>query len=294
MPILLFSTLLAADDARIVDLRTGDDATVEAVVAELAECDVVFLGELHDNPAGHELHHDLVARLHAQRPDLAISLEMFERDVQGVVDDYLRGRIDEETFLRESRPWRDYEPFYKPFVESARRHRLDVIAGNVPRDIASKISKGEEPTRDEHRYVPRVTTTPDDGYRERFVDLMKSHVGTGGDDAMQRYYAAQCLKDDAMAEAIVDHLAVRGTRRPLVVHVCGSFHVEHGHGTALRVLTRRPLLRTAVVTMEAVDDVAGFTPERGDTRAHYVVVVPQPREESSESGKSAATESESD
>ena len=37
--------------------------------------------------------------MHARRQDIVLSMEMFERDVQGVLDDYLRGRIDEESFL---------------------------------------------------------------------------------------------------------------------------------------------------------------------------------------------------
>ena len=35
-----------------------------------------------------------------RRPDFVISMEMFERDVQGVVNDYLRGRIDEAAFSK--------------------------------------------------------------------------------------------------------------------------------------------------------------------------------------------------
>ena len=58
----------------------------------------MFFGELHDNVAGHQVYAEL-ARLPAdRRPDIVISMEMFERDTQGVINDYLRGRIDEPAF----------------------------------------------------------------------------------------------------------------------------------------------------------------------------------------------------
>ena len=38
------------------------------------------------------------------------------RDVQGVLDDYLAGRIDEAEFLSGSRPWQNYRTGYRPLT----------------------------------------------------------------------------------------------------------------------------------------------------------------------------------
>ncbi len=276
LPLLLALSVSADPEHRIVDLRTGEDVTIAKLVDAVAEADVLFLGEEHDNTAGHQVHHRLVEGLHAKRSNLAMSLEMFERDVQGVLDDYLRDRVDEETFLEHSRPWGEYAAHYRPFVELAKQRKLDVIAGNVPRAIAGKVAKGEPTTIADAAFVPRRTTAPDDEYRELFVEAMGSHGGTGEEGAVDRYYAAQCLKDDAMAEAITDHLAVRGRKRPLVVHVAGTFHVDHGYGAVHRVLQRQPLLRTVVVSMESTEKVGEFEPDLSENRAHYLLVVPKP------------------
>ena len=71
---------------------------------------MVYFGELHDNVTGHQVYAELAKLLADRRTDLVISMEMFECDVQGVLNDYLRGRIDEATFLKHSRPWKNLCP----------------------------------------------------------------------------------------------------------------------------------------------------------------------------------------
>ena len=86
---MLFAVLLAAQltpapaaSYRIVHARTGQEMTLAQLADELAARDVVFFGELHDNVVGHEAYAELARLLADRRPDLVISLEMFERDTQ--------------------------------------------------------------------------------------------------------------------------------------------------------------------------------------------------------------------
>lgn len=247
-------TLLAGQtgtsDAELIDVRSGKTVSVPQLVEAIARKDVVFLGEEHDNDAGHALQLAIIEALHEQRDDLVISMEMFERDVQGVLDDYLHGRIEEAEFLEHSRPWKNYAEHYRPIIEFARKHRLDVIAGNVPRRLARQVSRGETPVSADNQFLPRLTTAPEDAYRERFLEVMSGHGGTDSENAMDRYYRSQCLKDDAMAEAIADYLAAHPHRQPLIVHLCGQFHSDYGQGTVQRLLQRRPLTRLRVLSME--------------------------------------------
>ncbi len=125
----------------------GQAATLDDVVVAMAEADVVFVGEEHDDPVGHYLEAELLQRAYARyghgpaaRP-LALSLEMFERDVQPVLDEYLAGLITEEHFLKSSRPWNNYEGDYRPLVEFARAHRLSVVAANAPRRYVNRVSR---------------------------------------------------------------------------------------------------------------------------------------------------------
>lgn len=256
---------------RLVHSRTGKELTLAQLADELATRDVIFFGELHDNVTGHQVYARLARLLAARRDDLVISMEMFERDVQGVLNDYLRGKIDEALFLQHSRPWKDYARDYKPLIELARERKLDVIAGNLPRPVAGKVASKEGSLSP---YLPRNTTAPLDRYWELFADVMKGHPGADG--VVERMYRAQCAKDDAMAEGIADYLAMNPHRQPLIIHCNGNFHSDYGLGTAARLQQRTPLLQTAIISMVAVPDVAKADVTADRKKAHYLLVVPAP------------------
>jgi uncharacterized iron-regulated protein len=256
---------------RLIHCRAGKEMTLAQVADELGARDVVYLGELHDNVAGHQVYAELARLLADRRPDFVISMEMFERDVQGVVNDYLRGRIDEAAFLKHSRPWKEYARDYRPVVELARERKMDVIAGNLPRTVAGKVASKEGSMSP---FLPRVTTAPLDRYWELFAETMKGHPGADG--AVERMYRAQCAKDDAMAEGIADYLATHPHRQPLVIHCTGSFHTDYGLGTAARLAQRAPLAQAAIVSMIAVPDVAKADVTNDRKKAHYLLIVTAP------------------
>ena len=71
--------------------------------------------------------------------NLALSLEMFDRDVQPVLDEYLKDLIRERNFLKDARPWNNYDD-YKPLFDFAKAHQLNVICANA--NLAGR--KGQE------------------------------------------------------------------------------------------------------------------------------------------------------
>jgi uncharacterized iron-regulated protein len=276
---MLFALVLLAPAAetatspqfRIVHSRTGIELTLVQLADDLATKDIVYFGEQHENAAGHQAYAELAKLITDRRPDVVISMEMFERDTQGVVSDYLRGRIDEATFLQHSRPWKNYARDYRPLIELARARKLDVIAGNLPRPVAGKVASKEGSSSP---FLPRRTTAPADRYRELFDEVMKGHPGADG--AIDRMYQAQCAKDDAMAEGIADYLSANPHRQPLVIHCNGSFHSDYGLGTATRVAQRVPLAQQAIISMIAVPDMTKLDVAANQKKAHYLLFVPKP------------------
>lgn len=285
MSVLLFLSVLfvngdapqksAAQKYTIYPDGSSEKTTLVKVVEDFIKRDVVFLGEEHDNTVGHNFQLDAIRALHKKRPDIVISMEQFERDTQGMLNDYLKGRMGEADFLKKSRPWKNYKEHYRAIIEFAKENKIDVIASNVPRSIASLISKGKEPSQQEKLFCPRETSAPKDKYWEIFVDVMGSHLGAGEEGAMERFYRSQCCKDDGMAEAITDYLDTHPHRKPLVIHLCGKFHSDYGLGTAQRVLMRKPLLHIGVVTMESVEDLEKVEFKELKDRGHYAVIVPK-------------------
>ncbi len=233
---------------------------LETVAEELSACDVVFVGEEHDNDVGHLQHYQLLRMLHAERGDLVLSMEMFERDVQPVLDQYLRGEIDEAAFFAESRPWGNYREHYRPMVEYAKRHGLPVVAANCPTPLARQVAKEGVAAASGNPNAAAETSSPKDAYWDAFQAAMAGHGGVD-EDTVYSFYQAQCLKDDTMAESI---LAARAGKdpAPLVFHVQGKFHGDGGMGAAARVSWRAPELRCAVLTMSSAPNVVQTAPGR--------------------------------
>ena len=257
--ILAGATSLSAQSyvpQRVFDSAASQFTDFESMVAAITKADVVFVGEQHDDPNTHRLERALLDGLARRRGDVILSLEMFERDVQDRLNQFSRGALPEADFLASSRPWPRYATDYKPLVDLAIERKWPIVAANIPRPIASEISKGgldvlNNKGESELEWVAHDWDCPvDDEYYRRFEEVMRGHTSAS---EMGRFYAAQCLKDETMAESIAKawstaSAANPGTR-PLVVHYNGSFHSDYGLGTAARVKRRMPNLKTVVVTM---------------------------------------------
>lgn len=123
----------------------GTPASFDDLVASAAKANVVLMGEEHDDRVAHAVQLDLLAGLHARlgsTRELGLAMEMFETDVQPVLDDYLGGHIREKDFLMDARPWNNYESDYRPLVEFAKDRGLRVLASNAPRRYVSLLGRG--------------------------------------------------------------------------------------------------------------------------------------------------------
>ncbi|MFL6256035.1 MAG: ChaN family lipoprotein [Pyrinomonadaceae bacterium] len=256
----------------------GNAVTLQAIVDSLEHADVLFVGETHDNTVAHLLEAELLRRTDEtygptspKRRALALSLEMFERDVQTVLDEYLAGLITERHFLLSSRPWKNYETDYKPLVEYARAHQLPVIAANAPARYVSRVSsEGANSLRALPQLAvkswlpPLPFPTASEGYAAKFNRFMQGDAGTttqasphGGLHLLE----AQTLRDASMAYAISEYLK-RG-RDPLVVQVNGTFHSEERMGVPEQLAHYRSKTRAIVVTIVPADNFTNFSSDLG-------------------------------
>lgn len=280
---------LAAQPAEARAWDAGASAWVEmgALADALARYDVVFVGEQHDDPATHRFEAALLDSVGRRARRVLVSLEMFERDVQPLLDDHAVGRVAEADFLAGARPWPNYAADYRPLVRMAAARRWPVVAANVPRPLASTVSRGGwaalDTVPDAHRrwYAAQHACTPEGEYFRRFGEAMGGMAGHGaqadtaaGRAMLERFYAAQCLKDETMAESIVR--ARQAWPGWMVIHYNGSFHSESRLGTVERLARRLPSARIAVVTVVPVPDMAAADPAQSAGLGDYLVFVPAP------------------
>jgi uncharacterized iron-regulated protein len=290
--------------------KSGDKkfSDFEAMLAEIARADVAFVGEQHNDPATHRIERAILEGLARRRGNVIVALEMFERDTQASLDEYLAGRLDEEDFLKGARAWPNYSTDYRPLVEFARAHRWKVIASNIPRRIAAQVSReglnaARPDSETERKLIAAEISCPMDDYFKRFADAMGSMKGHGdphsgaprqeGDkeaekkreearrSMLERLYYAQCVKDETMAESIAAGAAQANAQdaaqsRPLVVHFNGAFHSDYRFGTASRTVRRLPKANVKVISVIPVENLDAINPDEYRKRGDYVIFTLKP------------------
>ncbi|MEO0853093.1 MAG: ChaN family lipoprotein [Cyanobacteria bacterium J06648_11] len=230
--------------AQTITSPAGAQMQREAVLADLADVDAVFLGETHTSEADHEAQLDIVKALYDRDPSLAIGLEMFQRPFQATLDRYLAGDIDEAQLRRQSEyddRWGFDWELYAPILRFARERQIPLLALNTPTEVTSKVArKGLESLKsDERTHIPAIDTidTEDPAYRGFIQAVFDSfHSGMGNSDGFERFFQAQVLWDETMAEAIARSLADDPERQ--VVVLVGQGHAIYNYGLPSRVERR--------------------------------------------------------
>lgn len=268
-------------DLVIVSSTDNKPVTAGQMTKKLAGYDVVFFGEFHDQDVLHALEYDVLKQLYAIYGDkLVLSLEMFEADTQPVLNKYLAGEVSEADFLADSRPWPRYQADYRPMVEFAKIHKLPVLASNVPRFLAAKMAKAGtlENIEAEYRpYLPAKTSAPEGKYKEKFTAYMSKGQGKMQlpPHMVDQVFAAQCLKDDKMAESIFYYL--QNNKDKVVYHVNGCFHSDGHLGTVERLEALDPSLKVGVITSKDMPADKNYRKNHDDAKkdGEYVVYFPR-------------------
>ncbi|MFO0093102.1 MAG: ChaN family lipoprotein [Gemmatimonadaceae bacterium] len=276
---------------RVYDTKAKRFESFAQFANTIASNDLVFFGEQHNDPATHAAEHAVLAALGERRSHVIVTLEMFERDVQPMLDQYLAGTISEAHFLAGSRPWEHYTTDYRPMVELARVRGWPVVAANVPRRLASAVSRRGLVLLDtlnaaDRRFMAGEHICPKDAYYTRFAETMKGHGAGGGPPSAadaaamaqmtDRFYEAQCVKDEAMGEAIAEawRRAPAGT---VVFHVDGAFHSDYGLGTAERARRRAPKAASVVLSAIPVPDLSRPDIAPHTDKADYLLFTRAPK-----------------
>jgi len=256
----------------LVRLNQGSPTaiTAEQAANALKDYDVIFIGEFHDHIANHLAEMALLRALQERAPKLALSMEQFERDQQSRADDYLAGKIGEES-LTSGLAWKNYAEAYRPLIEFAKDKHLPVIAANAPQAIVRCIGKEgigflARLPAGQRSLVATELHAADGPYKQsfsRFAGDDTAHGGKADAGAKQRIdnnFAAQVARDDTMAESIANFLNANPGYR--VLHVTGAFHAEERLGTVERLQMRSPQLKIALVMpVQVARDSPGLKPE---------------------------------
>jgi uncharacterized iron-regulated protein len=257
---------------KIYDTRSKQLISVDKIIADMADANVLFFGEEHNDSVGHYLENKIFQALHAQyRERVALSMEMFETDNQLPLNEYLASKIDESRLAKDARLWSNYKD-YRPMVDYAKQNHISVIAANPPRRYVSLVGKRGMSTLDSlskeaKAFLPPLPYDTLSGrYREKFMEVMK---GSPGGDNPKVYYS-QCLWDAGMSYSIYHFLKKNKDKK--IFHCVGGFHVAEKLGTAAQLLMRNKKLR--ILNIASVSDDNFNNPDWGklEILGDYVIL----------------------
>ncbi len=231
----------------IISTRDRSAVSFEEMLTDLKKVRVVFVGEVHDHPAHHEIQARLVQAIHARHPHLTVGMEMFDHRYDPVLAQWTAGDLDRDTFIQKTHwyvrcaGWRfDFE-LYAPIFETIRDNQIRLVGLNIPGGISSKISKSglDNLLPDDRRMVADdidLENAEHRAYVEETYNAIPHHQA----GSFEHFYEAQCAWEDTMAESIVRKMG----DEPMVVLI-GNGHIIRKYGVPDRVYTRSPIpLRT--------------------------------------------------
>ncbi|MDZ7741991.1 MAG: ChaN family lipoprotein [Bacteroidota bacterium] len=238
------------------------------------EADIVFFGELHNNPICHWLQLELTCDLFTENDSANIILgaEMFEADDQLILDEYLGGVIKESNFEKEAKIWPNYKTDYKPLINFAKENQLEFIATNIPRRYASVVHNGgfealDGLTDEAKSYIAPLPVQYDpelEGYKS-MLEMMGS-MGHGSENLPK----AQAAKDATMSYFILKNWE----NGKIFIHYNGAYHSKNFEGIVWYLKQENPDLNILTINSEEQAQLDSLKSELENT-ADFILVIPE-------------------
>ena len=203
----------------------GKKVSYKKLIKSAEKSNIVLFGELHNNAIAHWLQLELTKEL-GEKNQLVLGAEMFERDNQDELNNYLDGTIDKDALDTLARLWMNYETDYAPLVHYARENKLTFVATNIPRRLANIVYKqdvqGLDSLTDEELSWIAPLPFPFDSLLPTYQKILEM-MGEHGTHLLVK---AQAIKDATMAHSIAPHLSANS----IFIHYNGAFHSDYYEG----------------------------------------------------------------
>ena len=249
----------------------GENIKYSKMLDVIQNADVIFFGELHNNPICHWLQIELTKELfESKNGNLVLGGEMFEADNQLILNEYIEGKISDKSFKKEARLWSNYKTDYAPLVEFAKENQLKFIATNIPRRYASVVYKKgfeglEDLSAEAKSYIAPLPVEYDpelEGYQAMLEDMkMMAHVN-------ENLPKSQAIKDATMAYSIAE--AIENDK--LFIHYNGTYHSNNHEGIIWYLEKYKPGLNIVTIASVEQEEIENLG-EENENLADYIVVI---------------------
>jgi len=223
-PVLISTLSCGTDPNELLRLSDREIISFTSLVRDLEDVQLIFIGELHAEPAHHDFQLAVIRALNEAGTPVAVGLEMFRHEDQAELDRWVRGELSETDFrdiysANWTLPW----PLYRDIFVYARQEGLPLVGLNVPSNITKQVSRAgfSSLTPEQIGELPQATCDIDETYMNFVKRAYGAHAhSTTGE--FVHFCEAQMVWDASMAAYALSYLAKHPDRTMVVL--AGSGH----------------------------------------------------------------------
>lgn len=250
---------------QIVHVETGETISFPQFIEKLESKNLIFIGEVHDNPEHHLIQVQILQALLAQNRPHTVAMEFFQKPRQASIDRYMAGETTETEFLEDvdwNRQWSFDYNFYRPLMLEVKEKGCKILAINAPNDIVKKVArKGLSSLGPEERkLVAKDIDLKKEKHRAYLMNVFKYNVH-GELNNFEYFYEAQCVWEDTMAENIADF--IEKTKDNMIV-LTGNGHIVKKFGIPDRTIGRIPADMATIVLLPMGEGTQTIARESAD------------------------------
>lgn len=263
---------------RIYNSR-GNESDYGDLLKAVSKSDIIFFGELHDNPICHWLELELTKDLFTIKgQNMLLGAEMLEADNQLLLNEYLSKMIRKKDFEAEAKLWPNYKTDYAPLVDFAREKGIRFVATNIPRRYAALVNQKGFEGLDSINAVERGLIAPLPlKYPDTlacYADIAKT-AGEGTPDHLKKNLGkAQAIKDATMAHFLMKNAFGEKT----LLHFNGSYHSDDYEGIVwyAKQIIRKTSFEPKILTITCIEQSRTDSISTRDAkRADFIIMIPE-------------------
>lgn len=210
---------------RLFDLKRQQILIDNKAIERFQGARIVLVGEHHNNAGHHQAQLKVIQTLHEAGRQVAIGLEMFRKDSQEALDQWVAGRTSVVKF----KPiyldnWNFSWNLYGPIFNYAKENRIPMIGLNVSRKITAQVAYHGFGSLNEVQRgsLEGITCNVTEEYRDFIRRAYGAH--DHGNMNFNRFCEAQLVWDTAMAVYAIDYLKQHPGK--VLVILAGSGHAR--------------------------------------------------------------------
>jgi uncharacterized iron-regulated protein len=238
---------------KIIHTATRHPIPFNTLVTRIADFDVIYLSEKHDNPMHHAIQHRIIQHLVEQKKSPILGFEFFPMDDTPLLLNFSdsgsaphspKMKTAIERQIRRQLNWDSQSDtmwaYYYDLLKLARENQLIIsgldLSGSQKRRITRKGLKGLSNIEKKLIFSSQFSNEP---YEAHMKSVFKAvHCGMGHDKMTSRLYDTWVARNDKMALSI-SQLYEKGAKGPIVV-IIGGGHTQYGLGVMDRVRAINP------------------------------------------------------